>query len=342
VQWVVPPDSEKWVGEKNSAYIAALIQLGHSMQDIAAGGNPDPAVYQAASQNAAKAMDAAKQVAAGFRSVGVGGVDLQVERLLEEPVQFATRVIPADITKVGGDKINAELRILCGRVKNTLRKYPFQPKSTEDTTLDELSGLFAPVNGAIWKFCSGSLAELAVKEGSQWKPKDPAKKPQLTAELLTFLNRAQAVTDAYFPPGSTTPRLNYSLRPVLDAAFGNSFLELQIDGTSHQLNSALRKDFTWPAPDTARPRAIAGLRTGLVFSSFADQPGLWGFFRIMGDAEPRMLNTRTVEWKNSQVGGKAPIEPAPIKVEIVQFPGSADVFNPKFYDGLQCPMKAVQ
>ena len=64
----------------------------------------------------------------------------------------------------------------------------------------------------------------------------------------------------------------------------------------------------------------------------------------MGDAEPRPLLSKTVEWKYSQVGDgrKDLIEPSPVRLEIVQFPGGADVFNPKFYDGLQCPAKAVQ
>src|SRR5438067_203364 len=49
VHWVVPPPSDTWVGEKNSAYIEALAQLRRSMQEIARGGNnPDPAVHQAA------------------------------------------------------------------------------------------------------------------------------------------------------------------------------------------------------------------------------------------------------------------------------------------------------
>jgi hypothetical protein len=29
-------------------------------------------------------------------------------------------------------------------------------------------------------------------------------------------------------------------------------------------------------------------------------------------------------------------------MEIVEFPGGNDVFNPKFFDGLECPMIAVQ
>jgi hypothetical protein len=29
-------------------------------------------------------------------------------------------------------------------------------------------------------------------------------------------------------------------------------------------------------------------------------------------------------------------------MEIVEFPGGMDVFNPKFFEGFQCPPKAVQ
>jgi hypothetical protein len=29
-------------------------------------------------------------------------------------------------------------------------------------------------------------------------------------------------------------------------------------------------------------------------------------------------------------------------MEIVDFPGGVDIFNPRFFDALQCPAKAVQ
>ena len=338
VHWVVPPSSETWVVDKNGAYISALAQLGHSMQDIAAG-NPDPAIYQAASQTSAKALDAARQIAIGFKPVGVGALDGEVLRLLEEPIRHA--LIP-DPNKFGAEKTNGELRSLCGRIKNTLRKYPFQPKSPEDASLEELSGVFAPGSGAIWKFCGEALGELVVKEGSQWKPKDPSKKPQVTQELLAFLNHAQATTDAFFPPGATQPRFSFTVRPNLDAAFGDSTLELEIDGVRFPL-SVLQKDFIWPSPNTSNRGASARIRGSFSYA-FANRRGTWGIFRIMGDAEPRALLNKTVEWKFSQVGDgpKDPIEPGPVRLEIVRFPGGADVFNPKFYDGLQCPTKATQ
>jgi hypothetical protein len=71
---------------------------------------------------------------------------------------------------------------------------------------------------------------------------------------------------------------------------------------------------------------------------------LWGVFRIIGAAEPRMLLSNPVEWKYSRVGNGPPreIEPAPVQMDIVEFPGGQDVFNPKFFDGFLCPPRAVQ
>jgi type VI secretion system protein ImpL len=343
VHWVVPPGSEKWLVDKNSAYMAALAQLGLSMQDIDRSGS-DPGVYQTANQNYTKALDAAKQLESGFQPVGIGALDTEVQRLLEQPILLAKPFMTGDIAKAGTDKINAELRILCGRLKNMLQKYPFQQKAQEDTNLQELTDFFAPASGAIWKFYTGSLSEFVVKEGSQWKPKDPAKKPQVTEDMLRFLNQAQVLADAFFPPSATQPQLTYVLRPKLSSEFKDSYLELEINGNVHRWTSALQQQFTWPTPPGAgNPAAFARIQGSFGYA-FASGRGLWGIFRIMGDAEPRALLGKTVEWKYSRAGDgpRDPIKPGPVTLEIVQFPGGVDVFNPEFWKGLQCPLKAVQ
>jgi hypothetical protein len=63
----------------------------------------------------------------------------------------------------------------------------------------------------------------------------------------------------------------------------------------------------------------------------------------LGDAEPRDLDSKLVEWRytSSGVGRREPIDPAPVHLEIVE-PRGQDVFNPKFWDGLRCPSAAVQ
>jgi type VI secretion system protein ImpL len=346
VHLVEPPGSDTWVVDKNAAYIDALGQLRHSMQDIAQGaGRPDPAIHQAAGQNYDKAMDAAHQIARGFSAAGVGSLDSTVVRLLEEPIRLTNPFIIRDMDKAGAGKVNGELRTFCSSQRNTLRKYPFQQSSTDDASLEEFAGMFQPATGAIWKFQQQSLAELAVKEGSMWKPKDPAKKPQITPEMLAFLNRAQTITDVFYSGGATPAQLAYTLRPKLDSRWNGFTLELEIDGRSHQWTTGMQHQFNWPPPaGTKNPGAVARLRgaTNLLIP-VASQGGSWGIFRVFGDAELRDLNAKLVEWKytRSGLGRKEPIDP-PVNLEIVLFPGGQDVFNPKFWDGLRCPSVAVQ
>ncbi|MBZ5584428.1 MAG: hypothetical protein LAQ30_19890, partial [Acidobacteriia bacterium] len=346
VDWVVPPGSQTWVSEKNNPYVDALAQLGQSMQAIARGGStPDPAVYQAAEQAYEKSLEAARQISRGFEPTGVEGLDGTVERLLAEPILLSKRFIVTDMDKAAGEKVNAGLRAFCASARTILRKYPFQPASAEDASIDDLSALFAPGTGAVWKFQAQSLADLAVKDGLQWKPKDPAKKPQAAPEMLGFLNRAQLIADAFYPQGATQPQLTYTLRPKLDSSFANSVLELDLDGRAYQWTTGLQKQFTWPSPaGTKDLGAVARIRTGPVVFAFASRGGPWGIFRIMADAEPRPLGARTVEWKyvRGGTGRQEPIQPAPVRLEIVEFPGGADVFNPKFFEGLQCPVRAAQ
>lgn len=344
VHWVEPPGSETWVGEKNAAYVEALAQLRHSMQEIADSGR-DPAVHQAAAQNYEKALGAVHQIALGFKPVGVAGLDGTVQRLLEDPIRKANPFIIRDMEKAGADKINSDLRAFCKSVQPTFRKYPILTSSTDDALPEELTRAFGPGQG-IWKFQQQSIAEMVVKEGSEWKLKDPAKKPQVTADMLKFLNSAQQILNSFYSSGAPQPQLTYTLRPKLDSNFKDSILELEIDGQLYQWTGALQKAFTWPAPPGTKDLgAIARLRIGgTVAFPFASRPGVWGIFRILGDAEPREYASKLVEWKYSSggVGRREPISPAPVQLEIVTFPGGVDVFNPNFWRGLQCPTLAVQ
>ena len=240
-------------------------------------------------------------------------------------------------------KVNGELHTFCMSQKSTLVKYPFQPAGA-DAGLDEFTGMFHPATGAIWKFQQQSLAELVVKENSLWKAKDPTKKPVVTQEMLAFLNRAQSIADVFFPGGITQAQYTYTLRPKLDPRLKEFSLELEIDGKPYQWTGSLQHAFNWPPPPgTQNAGAVARLRTTAnVGIPIASRGGIWGIFRVMKDAEPRDLNVKTVEWRYTSVGRREAIEPAPVQLEIVQFPGGLDVFNPKFWEGLRCPSAAAQ
>lgn len=344
VHAVVPPGSDTWiVAGKNSEYIDALAQLGHAMQDIARSeSKPEEAVYQAANERYVKAMDAARQVARNFRPSGVGGLDVTVERLLAAPIQSSQRfIINADNATAG--KINGEMRQLCGRIRSVTSKYPFSP-SGPDAALSEVASLFAPGAGAVWRFQGEQLGELVAKEADGWKVKDLTKKPQVTQETVAFLNRAQKFADAFYPGGAAQPHLTYTLRPRLDAAYKDATLELDVDGQMHTWTTSLQKQFVWPTPDASKTGVVGRLKSGSFSFPFASRGGSWAMFRVMGDAEPRPLGSKVVEWRYVR-GGDGRLEeikPTPVRIEFVEFPGGIDLFNPKFFEGFSCPAKAVQ
>jgi hypothetical protein len=70
---------------------------------------------------------------------------------------------------------------------------------------------------------------------------------------------------------------------------------------------------------------------------------LWGVFKLFRNAEDRPLGQKIVVWRESQgPGGRLqPFDP-PARVEITDFPGNADLLNPKFFQDFHCPKKAVE
>jgi type VI protein secretion system component VasK len=134
------------------------------------------------------------------------------------------------------------------------------------------------------------------------------------------------------------------LRPQL--ANAEQLISLKIDGQTHEFsqNAVIRKSFTWPAAPGVKTEAVGRSGTRGFTNGFSSHEGDWSVFQMFGDAEARELGQTSLEWKRTRgpSGRFEPIEP-PVKLEFVgTFPGGADIFNPKFYEGFQCPAKAVQ
>jgi len=342
VHCVVPAASERWITDKNGAYMDALAGLRSAVQAIAraSGDTPDPQTLQAAVQSAVdKAEDSVRQLAKSFNPEGVGILDGEVTRLLNEPIKNAKLCCLSPPKP----KADPELQRFCSPLRTLLRKYPFTPSSVPELPLKDLADYFAPDQGRIWKFQSSALAEFTILDGGVWKQNPASQKLKASPELLDFLNRAQGITKAFFPDGGTNPHLSYTLRPHL--ANADQLISLRIDGQPHEFsqNSVIQKSFGWPAAPGLKPEAVGRSGTRGFSNGFSSHEGVWSVFQMFGDAEPRSLREPTLEWKRSKgpSGRLEPIEPA-VKLEFVGFPGGADIFNPKFFEGLQCPSKAVQ
>jgi type VI secretion system protein ImpL len=343
VHWVVPPASETWITAKNGAYVEALAQLGHAMQDLATK-TPDDATIQAAKQNADKALEAARQIARGFKPVEVDGIDAVAERLLEEPIQHAKILIPPDLGGALTRKLNGDGHSFCQTVRPLLAKYPFQGSATSEVSLSELSSLLAPANGLVWKFANEKLADLVVRDGAVWKARDAAKQPAPTQQLLKFLNHAETIKNAFYAGSAPSPHFRYVLRPKPDSRMPKDVvIVFDVDGQHREMN-VYQEQFTWPAPAGAKPGGEALLRTGGVSMGFASAEGVWGVFRMFGYADSRPAGSKVIEWSRTRgmYGPGVLISPAPVRLELVEASGGYDVFNPGYFSGLACPNQVAQ
>ncbi len=334
----VSPESGNLVTDKNKPYVDNLRLLQQNLAKYANSSDSErPSLILPAQDAFSQANNAEKSLADGFHK-DTEGIDDRVSELLLQPIRNAKSLIPANPDIEIAKKKVGELVALCRGIQPTLSKYPFNPRGVADASLPEISSVFAPNSGLIWKYEQESLGELMIKNGPRWEQRPEAPKPRVSPEMLEFLNRAQQLTDVFFPAGAQQPRLQYVLRPTKQ----DIGVKLVIDGaTMNSKESSIQKTFDWPAQPGVDPGA-SGVVIGTFESGFGKHSGLWGVFKLFQKADDRPLGAREVTWSKVQgVGGEVqPLSP-PVKVEFVQFPGGVDLFNPRFFEPLKCPSQAT-
>jgi type VI protein secretion system component VasK len=335
--YTTAPDIDFLVNEHNEPYIKGLRGLGESLAGLARASAADrPTAITQAQAALQQAKQAHATLADKFADAGNEGLNKQLSELLNQPIKWAESVIPPPLDK--GREKNGQLAKFCNDMKPILTKYPFNVKG-KDAELDDLVRGFAPNVGLVSKYVQGSGADLVVRSesGKEWKPNPASKDVKTANELVDFLNRAQRVTDAFFGQGRTTPQLRYTLRSVPGPG---PAIRLKLDGPEFTSREALRREFLWPGKES---RAEGWIDAGGTEIGFGAYPGLWGVFHLFENADPRTEGTHIVQWSESRGRGAAerqPINP-PVKIELHEFPGGVDIFNPKFFEALQCPKKAV-
>jgi type VI protein secretion system component VasK len=328
------PDLDLLVNEHNEPYIKGLRGLAESLDRLGQALAADrPAAITQAQAALLQAKQAHAALADKFSDAGSEGFNKQLSDLLYQPLRWAELATPK-IPKPGANK-DGELAKFCTEIKPILMKYPFKLKG-KDADLDDLKRGFAPNVGLVWKYVQGSGADLVVRSesGREWKPNPALKDLKVAPELSAFLTRAQQVTDAFFAQGGMTPQLRYTLRSASGPA-----IRLRLDGVPFSSRDPIRKDLLWPGQES---RAEAWI-LGDVEVGFANYPGLWGVFKLFENADPRPEGTHIVQWSESR--GRGTAEPQrispPVKIDVHDFPGGVDIFNPRFFEALQCPKRAV-
>jgi len=344
VAFTTPPELDRLVNDNDGAYVQGMRGLQQSLEVLARASTQERATAIPQAQTALQQARAAQQgLSDKFTDVGNEGLSRQVSNLLGQPIQLAEAVIPSNNVRdmVGGK--NGALKQFCSEMSPILRKYPFNSlsQSDNDAALVDIARGFAPGEGLVWKYVQKSASDIVARNGQEWQPNPAAQGLKVTPELIAFLNRAQSLTSVMFSEnGMMQPRLRYVLRP----SPGQSItIRVLLDGEEFTSANPLQKTFFWPAPAGARAGAEGTIEAGAFSSGFGKFDGIWGVFRLFQSADERPYGMRFVQWSEIRGRGGAVAQRLnpPVKVELVEFPGGVDLLNPKFFETLRCPDRAV-
>jgi type VI secretion system protein ImpL len=324
VQAVAPPGPadkppDRYISAATGDYIKALGKLQTDFHALAASpGAPDPSALASAQGSAGAASTAVTNTITSVPVDSQFGNQEQVRRLLEEPINAAYALLkrgPVDIA-------NGSAKALCSQFAGVGSKYPFDPNSAQDASLDQLYAVFGP-NADVWKKLNDDVKPFVLKVGSRYVANPSATVKPLPSFLL-FMNRVAGLSETLYPSGTPPPHFAYTLKQLPSNLEG---VEVKI-GSETLAGEGAQKSFVWTgAPDDI----LVTTKGGDTLDSFN---GPWAAFHFV--ARAHYLGSGKLEWVN-ETNGKPIILPTGKQKSydfLLQVSGTA---NP-FFDmqGMKC------
>jgi type VI secretion system protein ImpL len=254
---------------QNATYMQALSDLGAKIDAIVHSptGLTDAAVVTPAINSASGAKVAANE-ATGNRVDNIHHTEALVHHLLEEPITNALAVL--------NDKeaLNGAGKRLCEQFGQISGKYPFNPKSSEEVSIDQFNAVFAPKTGALWTFFDNNkMSQFIAKQGAKYQSTSSGT-VNINPAFLEFFNHAADVTETFFPAGSPSPKFAYTLKAMPSNLEG---VILKV-GSETLSGMGQQKTFYW----TGVPeQVVASTQGGDILGTF---PGAWAIFHFVADA----------------------------------------------------------
>jgi type VI secretion system protein ImpL len=294
VQSVVPPGpQDKYILPSNEGYVSGLSKVKSQVSLLATSptGAGDANLVNQTLLAIGDANGTVAQLAQKFRVDPVFHIESVTQALLAQPLDHGLALI-----KTGPkEALNGGGRTFCSQLAPLMTKFPFNPNSSEDISLDQLNGIFAPGTGALWTFHNSKLAQFLSKQGSRYEA-NTAGAVKMSPEFVGFFNRAASLSEALYPAGSPTPRVAYSLKQASTNIEGLA-LKISSDTLS---GTGQQKSFTW----TGASDEVQVTANNIPIGSWG--PGTWAAFRFINDGHPagRGLGIYDLEFVYKQSNGQ--------------------------------------
>ena len=326
---------EQLIAGANQPYMTSLLALQNNVATLTTSypnGTTDPAATAPVMQAASTAHGSVGQIAQGFRVDGQTHIDWQVRNLMEAPIVSAEALVRSIVPA----QLNGAGKALCSQFEAIAAKYPFNPNTDREASLDDLK-FFQPGQGAFWTFYDSTLKNLLVRQGPHFVP-NPAATIRVSGQFIAFLDRAAALSDALYPPGSSAgPHLSYTLRQP--NVKGIDHLDLTIDGNRLSSQGNKSQKFAWPGEENR------GVRLEVSYGGGAhppiEYPGLWGAFRFFHEANrwTSTANGTEFEWPlETRFAGRIVNSKETGLVVRYEAEGSTgQIFRKDFFAPMHCP-----
>ena len=162
-----------------------------------------------------------------------------------------------------------------------LGRYPFD-REGEDAAIADFAAFYARDQGTLWSYYTGTLSTRATRDGDHFvlvtTLGDAGRAFRSTLPL--FLERSQAITNAFFPPSATEPRLELDIR--IHPVEGASQVRFNVGGVVLDYRNGPEEwsRIVWPgeSPQAGATLEVRG-QNGL--EERIEQPGEWGLFRLL-------------------------------------------------------------
>jgi type VI secretion system protein ImpL len=316
VHVVTPPEiTDRFVSENNQSYVNSLIAL-HGLveqaRDLGAGGEPR---IVSETRAAARAADGEVQrLAQQFRVDGAArDVGAEVQALLKQPVDNVERLL----LRLPAARLNAEGAAFCNDIGPLLNKYPFNPGATTQATLDEVSAVFQPGSGRLWRFYDELLADKLVEQGTIYGVA-PGATMRPRQSYIDFFNAAARLSRTLWSESTRDAGFTFTVKPTLSSAIPD--MRITVDGRPYSFTrTRIRTEVIRWAGAGAQEAVIAAEIRGRE-QDLLRYDGLWALFKLFGDAEWQRAGQKyNVRWvfnpQDEQVtldaevdlGGKPPL-----------------------------------
>jgi type VI secretion system protein ImpL len=224
---------------------------------LAPGAETDPAAAGPVIAAATATETAVGGIRGGFSPPDpIGGMDTTSERLLLAPIKSVEDLAKAAPKAAAEAAAGGGAKAFCAQLAPVLNKFPFNPSSQTDASMDEIGAIFKPEKGALAVY-AGTLSKVVTLQGNTYAAA-PGSTVEINPAFLHFLNSAQQVSAAFFPPGGGPLQINFTLTqestPNLPPA------SLDVDGNT--LTGANQtKQFNWKSSPSSNVVLNASGRT---------------------------------------------------------------------------------